>query len=125
MIKLKNVGELIRYDTHWEVPNGNQVGTIIGYDLGHSKYKVAKHSVDGYPMVTVIDWIFVCKNTKKTKYAVTIVNTETGECRAYLTDHYENADERVMLADEEGGEIVFINEFEIAPINPNVQKVNP
>ena len=60
---------------------------------------------------------------KKTKYTVTIVNTETGECRAFLTDHYEAADERAMLA-EDTEEIVFINEFEMAPINPNVQRIN-
>ena len=38
--------------------------------------------------------------------------------------HYEHADERAMLAEQEGGEIVFINEFEMAPVNPNVQRIN-
>ena len=61
---------------------------------------------------------------KKTKYADTIINTETGECRAFITDHYESADERAMLA-EDTEEIVFINEFEMAPVHPNVQRVNP
>ena len=71
MKKLKRVGELIRYDTHWEVPNGKQAGTIVGYDLSYSKYKVAKNSVYGYPMVTVIDWIFVCKKPKQQPVSTT------------------------------------------------------
>ena len=61
---------------------------------------------------------------KKTYYAVTIVNTETGECRAYITPHFENADERAMLA-EDTEEIVFSNEFQMAPVHPNVKRVNP
>jgi acyl-CoA thioesterase FadM len=57
---------------------------------------------------------------KQIKYAVTIVNTETGECRAFLTDHYEAADERAMLA-EGTEEIVFVNEFKMAPVHPKVK----
>jgi|FAXJ01.1.fsa_nt_gi hypothetical protein len=61
---------------------------------------------------------------KKTKYAVTIINTETGECRAYLTDHREYANARSDLASLTE-EIVFINEFQMAPVHPDVQRVNP
>jgi len=58
-MKLKQIGEIIRFDTHWETSTGKHAGTIIGYDIGHSKYKVEKHSWDGKPMKGVIEWIFI------------------------------------------------------------------
>lgn len=60
---------------------------------------------------------------KKTKYAVTIVNLETGEYRCFLTDSHHDAELRQALG-KEMGEIVFINEFRMAPTNPNVKKLN-
>ena len=58
---MKKIGEVIRYDTHWETPNGKHAGTIIGYDMGRTKYKVEQHCSfgDRRPMTGVIEWIFV------------------------------------------------------------------
>jgi hypothetical protein len=57
---------------------------------------------------------------KTTKYAVTIVNLETGEHRCFLTDSNYNAEIRQALG-KEMGEIVFINEFQMAPVHPKVK----
>ena len=52
---------------------------------------------------------------KKTKYAVTIIDLETGEHRCFLTDSHHDAEIRQALG-KEMGEIVFINEFMMAPV---------
>lgn len=64
MTASKPVGEVIHFDTYWEIPNGKKAGTIVGYDIGHTKYKVALHAWDGKPMESVIEWIFPLKPTK-------------------------------------------------------------
>ena len=58
---MKAIGKIIHFDTYWETPRGKHAGTIIGYDMGHSKYQIEKHARDGKPMKDVIEWIFVRK----------------------------------------------------------------
>lgn len=44
------------------------------------------------------------------QYVVTVVNTKTGECYAFLTDYDERVVEEEMMA-ECNGNIVFVNEI--------------
>lgn len=56
----KQIGEVIKFEDHWEKSDGKNAGTIVGYDLGKTKYKVEKHhSFDGKPMKDVTVWIFI------------------------------------------------------------------
>jgi hypothetical protein len=57
----KEIGTVIQFDTHWELPEGVKSGTIAGYDLWRSKYLVTVHNWNNQPMESVTTWIFPAK----------------------------------------------------------------
>lgn len=67
---MKKIGEIISFDTHWETLNGKRRGTIIGYDLCFSEYKVAVYAFDDKP-TSVTKWVFpLTKSTAENKVEI-------------------------------------------------------